>query len=83
MRSEESSFPDHNRRKDPSHTLRMTAYFYLLSLISYLLSLIFYLLSLIFYLHAFGPAATTSGLMWVYFLKFSVKLLASFLQLAS
>ena len=29
-----------------------------------------------------GPAATTSALMWVYFLKFSTKLSASFLQLA-
>ena len=32
---------------------------------------------------ALGPAATTSALMWVYFLKFSTKLAASFLQLAS
>ena len=31
---------------------------------------------------ALGPAATTSALMWVYFLKFSTKLLASFWQLA-
>ena len=32
--------------------------------------------------YALGPAATTSALMWVYFLKFSTKLAASFLQLA-
>ena len=32
---------------------------------------------------ALGPAATTSGLMWVYFLKFSTKLFASSLALAS
>ena len=32
---------------------------------------------------ALGPAATTSALMWVYFLKFSTKLLASSLALAS
>jgi len=31
---------------------------------------------------AFGPAAATSGDMWVYFLKFSAKLAASFRQLA-
>ena len=33
--------------------------------------------------YALGPAATTSALMWVYFLKFSIKLAASFLQLAA
>lgn len=32
---------------------------------------------------ALGPAATTSALMWVYFLKFSTKLFASSLALAS
>ena len=32
---------------------------------------------------ALGPAATTSALMWVYFLKFSTKLFASYLDLAS
>ena len=30
--------------------------------------------------YALGPAATTSALMWVYFLKFSTKLAASFVE---
>ena len=43
----------------------------------------FLLALVLLFRYALGPAATTSALMRVYFLKFSTKLAASFLQLAS